>query len=539
MDYQVLLKQIEQIEDNYQLLALRSSIVSIQKLMQNEFIDFVILGQFKVGKSSFFNSFVGFELLPSGVIPVTSVVTRMYYGKSNKAFVFQKETKKEISLSQIDEFVTETKNPNNQKQVSIVDIELTSLKGFQGIRFVDTPGIGSVFEQNTSTTENWFTEIGIALIAISVERPLGSNELILIQEALKHSPEVILLLTKVDLVDKTQLLEIKNYIEKQLDEAFGRSFTLYTSSKNKQDAENQISIIDKLIRSKLKSFKKEQEKILNHKIIRLAETCLNYLNLAYQTSLKTESEQKELKKLVFEEKINTRFIQKELMLISENSKAKNRAIIYDSLQKYQSQIIQELEAKFEKDYPLWQGNLSKLTKQYEDWLKQNLSKRLKELEEKETETFEGILNGLNDHFKFFTNSLRAKLSDNIYKVLGLHLSQEEWKPEFIGLKKADISVYRAFDTPIDLLWFLFPMFLFKTAFQSFFRKQIPKEVEKNIYRLTSQIYGKLNKSIDASRTQTEHYIQSELETIENVLSGLRQMSETYRQEIESLKQNRN
>jgi hypothetical protein len=189
------------------------------------------------------------------------------------------------------------------------------------------------------------------------------------------------------------------------------------------------------------------------------------------------------------------------------------------------------------DYPLWKGNLSKLTKQYEDWLKQNLSRKLKELEEKETETFEGILNGLNEHFKFFTDSLRTKLSDNIYKVLGLHLSQAEWKPQFNGLKRADISVYRAFDTPIDLLWFLFPMYLFKNAFQTYFKKQIPKEVEKNIYRLTSQIYQKLNLAIDDSRTQTEQYIQGELETVENVLSGLRQKSETFSQEIESLRQN--
>jgi len=42
-------------------------------------IDIAILGQFKAGKSSFINSFIGQSILPVGVIPVTTVITRLWY----------------------------------------------------------------------------------------------------------------------------------------------------------------------------------------------------------------------------------------------------------------------------------------------------------------------------------------------------------------------------------------------------------------------------------------------------------------------------
>jgi hypothetical protein len=40
----------------------------------------VVLSEFKRGKSSLANTIVGAEVLPTGVLPLTSVVTRLRYG---------------------------------------------------------------------------------------------------------------------------------------------------------------------------------------------------------------------------------------------------------------------------------------------------------------------------------------------------------------------------------------------------------------------------------------------------------------------------
>jgi ribosome biogenesis GTPase A len=77
---QTLLQTIKEICTKHSIIALDRNIQIIDHLLsQNKAIDVAVLGQFKAGKSSFLNSFIGKEILPTGVIPLTSVITRMTY----------------------------------------------------------------------------------------------------------------------------------------------------------------------------------------------------------------------------------------------------------------------------------------------------------------------------------------------------------------------------------------------------------------------------------------------------------------------------
>ncbi len=60
-----------------------------------------------------------------GVIPVTTVITRLRYGPKEKAIVKYFDDKiLEIELGEVEEYISELKNQANQKNVEIVDIEL-------------------------------------------------------------------------------------------------------------------------------------------------------------------------------------------------------------------------------------------------------------------------------------------------------------------------------------------------------------------------------------------------------------------------------
>jgi GTP-binding protein EngB required for normal cell division len=533
-----LLKIIKACSEDLNILSLKENAERLEKFIEcRNIIDIVILGQFKAGKSSFINHFIGKEILPTGVTPVTSVVTRLQYGETEKAIVtFFNNTNITVPVNSIDKFISEDKNPENVKSVAVIDIELPCLNKFKGIRFVDTPGIGSVFQHNTETTENWFTEIGIAFVTISAERPLGENEMILIREISKHTPEAVILLTKVDLFNDAQIKEIRNYILKQLQKEFNREFRIFNYSIFDKAAAYKQLISDEAINPVLSGLTVKQEEIIKHKINSLANTCLNYLQIAYASSLKSDEEKEQLKQNIFSEKINTAFIRQELQLITDSSKAHNRDIIYNIIEKYKTNLVTELQSLFNAEYPSWKGNLYKVSRKYEEWMKASLSGKLKEVYINEQIEFINILNTINEHFTFFTKSFRAKLSENIYKVLGIKLNEEEWKPQFKPLKQPDISVYRAFDFPIDLLWFLFPMFIFRKVFSKYFLKQIPNEVEKNIHRLTSDINEIINKETEYSKEQTLKYILDELNSVEKVLSGEHSRSCEYRSIADSLQE---
>jgi|GEM_PF-3548121 len=61
----------------FQITSLSRQLEAARDLLQEtRLIDVAILGQFKAGKTSFINSLIGSCVLPVGVIPVTTVITR-------------------------------------------------------------------------------------------------------------------------------------------------------------------------------------------------------------------------------------------------------------------------------------------------------------------------------------------------------------------------------------------------------------------------------------------------------------------------------
>lgn len=174
------LNHIQEICKQFQIVSLKRPLDSCNNLLtENRVIDVAVLGQFKAGKSSFLNSLIGRQILPVGVIPVTTTVTRIQYGDTEKAIVRHfdgKETK--VTIPDVEDFTSEAKNPGNCKNVEVVDIELPSLKDYEGLRLVDTPGLGSVYKYHMETSKNWLPEAGAALLAISADRPLGWERMI-------------------------------------------------------------------------------------------------------------------------------------------------------------------------------------------------------------------------------------------------------------------------------------------------------------------------------------------------------------------------
>jgi len=200
------LRDIRNLSTDFNLVSLDRQTEACESLLtENPPIDVAVLGQFKAGKSSFINSLIGKPILPVGVIPVTTVITRLQYGQKERAVIRTFDGREfDIDLKDLDQYTSEAKNPSNEKNVEMVDIELPYLEDYSGLRIVDTPGLGSVFKYHMETSEQWLPEVGAALLAISADRPLSDNDLQLIQELLQHTPRIILLLTKADLLTAEQ-----------------------------------------------------------------------------------------------------------------------------------------------------------------------------------------------------------------------------------------------------------------------------------------------------------------------------------------------
>ena len=171
------------------------------------------LGQFKRGKSTLLNALIGEELLPTGVPPVTSVVTVVRFGTRRARIRFADGVWLDAAIDRIQEYVTEHANPQNAKGVTGVEIFCPSPLLAKGLSLVDTPGIGSVFAANTEETRSFVPHIDAALAVLGGDPPISGAELELIEEVSKQVRHVIFVLNKADRLSDDERRESRAFTE--------------------------------------------------------------------------------------------------------------------------------------------------------------------------------------------------------------------------------------------------------------------------------------------------------------------------------------
>jgi GTP-binding protein EngB required for normal cell division len=189
------------------------------KLAEDRF-NLVVLGQFKRGKSSLMNAIIGRELLPTGLLPLTSVVTMLRFGPTERLLLTREESwVEDAPISRLAEYVTERGNPGNVKKIraAYIDLPLSLLR--RGLHFVDTPGIGSSREENTATTYAFLPECDAAVLVTSVETPLTELELDFLRAIRQHARKVFFVVNKTDLLPPEEREEVLSFIRDGLREA--------------------------------------------------------------------------------------------------------------------------------------------------------------------------------------------------------------------------------------------------------------------------------------------------------------------------------
>jgi GTP-binding protein EngB required for normal cell division len=157
------------------------------------------VGQFKRGKSTLLNALVGYEVVPTGFIPVTAVPTVIRFGDAPHARVRMRDGMwRDIAMPELKEYVTEELNPENQKAVDGAEVFVPSPLLSSGMCFVDTPGLGSVFTGNTATTQAFIPHIDAALVVVGADPPIAGEELALVESIGTQVQELILVINKAD-----------------------------------------------------------------------------------------------------------------------------------------------------------------------------------------------------------------------------------------------------------------------------------------------------------------------------------------------------
>lgn len=266
--------------EQYQLSAIRPLLDICVASANHSHLSVAVLGRFKAGKSSFLNHLIGRDILPVGVLPVTSVVTELGYGPVDLAEVrFSDGREIQVAPADLLLYVTEKENPNNGKRVIGVSVRIPELSRWKDIRFIDTPGLESTFAHNTETSLAWAPNVDIALVAVGVDTPLSQQDVGLIGNLLKYTPRIAVLLTKVDALSGAEQRQVAQFVRTQLARNFAHPIPVYPYSTRSSYEELRIEMERSLLTKVAGDVTSQRHSILSRKVATLVRECQDCIRL--------------------------------------------------------------------------------------------------------------------------------------------------------------------------------------------------------------------------------------------------------------------
>src|ERR1017187_3031126 len=526
----------EEVAARHDISALSGLLAGARASAKRGEISVAVLGRFKVGKSSFLNHFLDRSFLPVGVVPVTSVVTAIRFGEHEEARVHYRDGRDpEIPLNRIASYVSEKENPENAKEVGLITVELPELRRFRGLQFVDTPGLDSALSHNTETSLNWLPNVGLALVAVSVDPPLSQHDIDLLKSLYQYTPKVAVLLTKADLLGEQELQEVTEYVRAQLARSFPGTPQVFPYSTKPGFERFREALEAELAGGTLERFAEERESILMRKMDTLLRELSDYLALSLKSAEMLQSEREALNRQLLGEKEALDDVKSVIRLLVENASAGARDSVSRRLETYQADLERKLLEAFESEFPKWKKSLGVMLRSFEEWSEKALRNELTALSIRERDSFLEPWHTVRKQTLRALQQFRDRLSDGTMRGFGVPLRTTETEIDVAAPTTPNIRVGRVFDRNWELLSPILPVWSIGAVVRRHFSRTIAYLVEQNLSRLSTQWEESINGALWGIEKEAKRRLDELMTTVERLVgSGSRKRTPQLHAELERI-----
>lgn len=182
----------------------------LQKASINE-VSVLICGEFKRGKSSFINAFLGEGVCPADPGIATSVVSIIRYGAERRVTRLYgdiKNLKSEVvAYDEIEKYAKGTSLEVDNTIMLIIELPSDKLKN--GLVLMDTPGVGGLDPRHLFLTLYVMPKADVTFFVVDAGEPLSSTELDFYKDKiLQYAPSAKIVLNKSDLKSKEELEQL-------------------------------------------------------------------------------------------------------------------------------------------------------------------------------------------------------------------------------------------------------------------------------------------------------------------------------------------
>jgi len=527
-----LLNSLKILSSNENLLHKLNSLEN--KVKGNE-LQLVVLGQFKRGKTTLINALIGENLLPTSIIPLTSIITILKYGKTPRAFVnFLDERIEETQIKNLDEYVSEQKNSENKKQVDKVVIEYPLLYLKEGIQIIDTPGVGSVYKHNTDVAYDFVPKADAGIFVVTADPPISESELDFLVSIKDYLGKIIFVQNKIDQVGeeevKQSLLFTKNIIEEKVGTKGLKFYPL--SSKlalegrlNKDKNKVNDSNFQEFEKALSDFFKKEKSQVILKSVSVKLLSLINEIDLLLQLQIKTS----QIPATTLQEKIT--LFEKELKAITQKKEdvdylmqGQTEKLVKETLiddietlkEEKQPQLLKELDIFYEKNKSV---SGKELSKKFNIFLEQSIKKIFNEWRKKEEDKLQKSLLLILGRFSKEANDAIQKVMDlsaNLFDLkidkfnIGTELAEEfEFRFSFDEYK-VDIEIF----TPLVSR---LPRFLSNKLLYNKIKEDAVQQFDQHCGRVRYDFHERVIKSVQEYKNNLDEILEEIIKNIKDAM----------------------
>ena len=283
----LLLKELERVITAHGLVELRATLESLTERAAAPRLEIAVFGRVNSGKSSLLNWWLGQPILPTGVVPVTAVPTRLVHGAVARARVrVASSPLRDIPLDELAGYVTEAGNPRNAKRVLEVLVEVPSERLGRGITLVDTPGLGSIASAGAAQTLDYLPHCDLGIQLVEAAGALAREDIAVARAILDGGSDVLIALSKADRLSSAELAQTQQYVGEALGSALGVALSIHPISMLLTHSGLASEWFETQVSPRLDSYRDQAAVALRRKVAVLRETVIAVLSARLRSRAK-------------------------------------------------------------------------------------------------------------------------------------------------------------------------------------------------------------------------------------------------------------
>ena len=213
---------------------LLEQLASIRAYLASEKFSVAVVGEFNRGKRTLVNRLIEQDIIPTSDIPTTALPIYISGGEQESLVLKTANGQKRYQIEEKSwEAIEEERKKFAGAKGEILLKRNCSLLIENDLEIIDTPGVNSQIRGDLSMAEQALSGCDCAILPMAAIAAFSESEKLFLQERIlmKKVPRIMVVLTKLDLVDEKQRLSVVESVQRKL-EAMETEIPLYLSAEN-------------------------------------------------------------------------------------------------------------------------------------------------------------------------------------------------------------------------------------------------------------------------------------------------------------------